>query len=147
MLPLPGHGPSMNTNLWLFNIMISRADYECVPRAIQIEIFYSDPDFGIDFSPFTYAYYLMFISYHGLGQFDRRDNALRQLVDTVNDKERCCVLRQFSYNVAGSCLLFVGQTYTAQDLFLKSIHYTHGTPYDEYNSAYHYLSYTRQCTI
>ena len=141
-ISLRRHSPSRNTKFWLFNIMISRADYDFVPRAIQIEIFYSDPDFGIDFSPFTYAYYLMFICYHGLGQFDRRNNALRQLVDTVIDKERCCVLRQFSYNVTGSCLLFVGQTDTARDLFLKSIHCTHGTPYDEYNSAYHYLSNT-----
>ena len=75
-------------------MQISRKQYNFVTRAIQIELYYSDCNIGVWLSPFTYAYYLMFLCYHGLCQFDNRDRALRQLVETVNDEERLCMLRE-----------------------------------------------------
>ena len=73
---------------WLFDMCITLNEYYFVPRAIQIELDNCDPDVGVYISPFLYAYYLMFLCYHGLGQYDNRDCALRLLVDTVNDRER-----------------------------------------------------------
>ena len=67
---------------------ITQREYPFVPRAIQIELDHCDPIIGVKISPLTYAYYLMFMCYHRLGQYDDMDRALRQLVDTVNDRER-----------------------------------------------------------
>ena len=41
-------------------------------------------------------------------QYDNRDRALRQLMDTVNDRERCGLFRYHSYNIAGHCMLIAG---------------------------------------
>ena len=131
---------------WLFDIMISQGDYQFVPRAIQIEIFYSDPFTVVQFSPFTYAYYLMFLCYEGLGRYAKRDRALLQLVETVHSSDRCSYMRHHSYNIAGHCLLVAGHVDIARDMFLKSVQFTHcqrGLAHlnDRYNAAYHYLSY------
>ena len=128
---------------WLFDIRITHNEYSFVQRAIQIELDHCDPDLGVDISPFTYAYYLMFLCYHGLGQYDNRDHALRQLVDTVNDKERCSLWRNHSYNIAGHCMLMAGYVEIARKMFLKSAQLTHSlrtTVGDKYNAAYKYLS-------
>ena len=129
---------------WLFDMNISHREYLFVPRAIQIELDLCDRSVGIVFiSPFTYAYYLMFLCYHGLGQADNRDRALRQLVDTVNDRERCCVFTHHSYNIAGHCLLMAGNVEMARDMFQKSAQLTHRLRppvFDKYNAAYTYLS-------
>ena len=128
---------------WLIDIYISKNEYSLVPRAIQIELDYCDPTVGVWISPFTYAYYLMFMCYHGLGQQGNRDHALRQLVDTVNDGKRCSVLRHHSYNIAGHCMLMVGNVATARELFFKSAYLTHNSrpkALDEYNAAYKYLT-------
>ena len=128
---------------WLFDIMITSADYQFMPRAIQIELLYSDPCFQVvSISPFTYAYYLMFLCYQGLGQYENRDCALRELVDTVNSAERCSIFRHNSLNIAAHCLLLAEQADAAQNLLLKSIHFTHilGNIIDKNNSAYQYLS-------
>ena len=61
---------------WFFDMNITHSEYSCVPRAIQIEVDYCDPTFGVVLiSPFTYAYYLMFLCFLGLGQYDDRDRA------------------------------------------------------------------------
>ena len=81
----------------------------------------------------------MVLCYHGLGQYDSRHRALRQLVDTVNDEERCCVVRNNSYNIAGHCMLMAGHVEMAKRIFLLSVKMTHMLPspaYDKYNSAY-----------
>ena len=128
---------------WLMDMHITQKEYPYVPNAIQIELYCCDPETGIVISPFTFAYYLMFLCYHGLGQYDNRERALLQLVDTVYDDERCSVDRYTSYNLVGHCLLMVGQADKARILFLQSTHFSHRTPesiFDKYNSAYHYLS-------
>ena len=126
---------------WLLDMHITHSEYLFVPRAIQIEIDHCDPYCGVYISPFTYAYYLMFLCYHVLGQYDNRDRALRQLVDTVNDRERCGVRRYHSYNIAGHCLLMAGYVEMARFMFLVSARYTQLSPVvDKYNAVYKYLS-------
>ena len=104
---------------WLLDMHITHSEYSFMPRAIQIELDHGDPKTGVLISPFTYAYYLMFLCYHGMGKYDNRDRALRQLVDTFNDRERCCVNIDHSYNIAGHCLLITGNVDMARDMFLK----------------------------
>ena len=126
---------------WIFDICITHSEYSFVPRAIQIELDYCDPNIGVFISPFSYAYYLMFLCYHGHCQYDNRDRALRQLVDTVNDRERYGVLRDISFNIAGHCMLMAGYVDMALLMFLESTRLTHQTPVlDKYNTAYKYLS-------
>ena len=125
---------------WLLDMEITHSEYSFVPRAIQIELDHCDPSVGVDISPFIYAYYLMFLCYHGLGQYDNRDRALRQLVDTANDTERCGVALHHSYNIAGHCLLMAGNVDMARDMFLESVRFTHPSVLDKYNAAYKYLS-------
>ena len=126
---------------WLFDMRITHSEYSFVPCAIQIELQHCDPCLGVKISPFTYAYYLVFLCYHGLGQYNNRDRALRQLVDTVNDRERCGAFRHYSYNIAGHCMLMAGYVQMARDMFLRSVQFTHQLPVvDKYNDAYKYLS-------
>ena len=128
---------------WLFDMHITHSEYSFMPRAIQIELDYCDPDIGVIISPFTYSYYLMFLCYNGLGQYDNRDHALRQFMDTVNDKERCFLQRHHSYNIAGHCMLIAGNIDIALLLFIESANFTHelpGSVLDKYNSSYYFLS-------
>ena len=126
---------------WLFDVNITHSEYSFVPRAIQIALDYCDPRAGVVISPFTYTYYLMFLCYNGLGQYDNKDRALRQLVDTANDRERLGVFRHHSYNIAGHCMLMAGYVEMARDMFLRSVRFTHRAPFiDKYNAAYKYLS-------
>ena len=126
---------------WLFDMHITHNEYSFAPRAIQIELDYCDPDTGVDISPFTYAYYLMFLCYHGLSQYDIRDRALRQLIDTVNDRERRGAFRHHSYNIAGHCMLIAGYVEMARDMFVGSAQLTQPFPVaDKYNAVYKHLS-------
>ena len=112
---------------------------------IKIELFYLSKFRYFGVSPYTYAYYLMFLCYHGLGQYENRDYALSQLADTVFEppKERCSDEMHFSYNIVGHCFLVTGQVDMARICFEISILCSRilGDRYDKYNSAYHYLSY------
>ena len=112
---------------WLFDMGISQEDFPFVPRAIQIELLHCDPTVSVRISPFMYAYYLMFLCYHGLGHYDDRGRALRQLVDTAKDPERRGPRIYHYYNIAGHCLLIVGHTEIAREVFLESVHFTHQT--------------------
>ena len=127
---------------WLFDMDIYINEYFFVPRAIQIELGHCNPKYGVKISPFTYAYYLMFLCYHELGQYEDMNRALRQLVDTVNDRERCGIARYHSYNIAGHCMLMAGFVDMARDMFLKSALFTQpaGPVIDKLNAAYKYLS-------
>ena len=128
---------------WLFDLHINYSEYLFVPRAIQIELDHCDPKIGVFISPFTYAYYLMFLCYHGLGQYDNRKSALCKLLETITD-DRCGIFIYLSYNIAGHCLLMVGYVDLARIAFIASTNCTHrsrGSMLDKYYSAYHYLSY------
>ena len=125
------------------DLSCSSKEYSFLPRAVQIELEFCDPTLGIWISPFTYAYYLICLCYNGLGQYDNRDRALRQLVDNINDKKRCCLPRSTSYNIAGNCMLMAGYIDSARDTFEKSAKGSHRqrcAAYDKYNAAYKYLS-------
>ena len=128
---------------WLNDLNFTQEEYPFLPRAIQVELDYCHEVVGVFVSPFTYAYFLMVLCYHGLGQYDNRDRALRQLVDTVNDDERCSVARFHSYNIAGHCMLMAGYVEMARNIFLESVQFTHSRQspaFDKHNSAYKYLS-------
>ena len=128
---------------WLIDMFFSSQEYPFLPRAIQVELSYCYKGIAVYISPFTYAYYLMFLCYHGLGQYDNRDCTLPQLVDSVNDEERCSLVRFHSYNIAGHCMLMAGYVEMARNMFLKSAQFTHSrrSPiFDKCNSAYAYLS-------
>ena len=128
---------------WLIDIYMTQKDYDFVPRAIQIELNYCDPEMGILISPFTYAYYLMFLSYDGLEQYDNRDRALRQLIDTVNDNEKSTAFQNTECNITGHCLLMTGQLDMARDFFVRSAQISKrvSSVFDKYNAAYIYLSH------
>ena len=85
----------------------------------------------------------MFLCYHGLGQYDNRNRALRQLMDTANDEDRCGLRTYHSYNIAGHCMLISGYVELAREMFLRSAQFTHRMRppvLDKYNDAYKYVS-------
>ena len=109
------------TKAWLFDFCVPQHSTSIVPAAVQMELIHS-PDGAINISPFTVAYYLQFLCYHGLRRYDNRDRALRQLVEVVDNSEQYGdnSIRHRSYNIAGHCLWFVGHTARARELFLRS---------------------------
>ena len=107
---------------WLFDFLVFANNMSVMPAAIQMEILFSKPDQPLSISPFTLAYYLQFLCYHGLHQNGNRDRALRQLVDVTENPEQsgCPCIRYHTYNIAGHCLWFVGETARAREMFLES---------------------------
>ena len=129
---------------WLFDMHFTDDEEFRTPRAVQIELYNCDPDVGIYVSPFTYAYYLMFLCYHELGQYENRERALRFLLGSVYNDERCCAYRSISFNIAGHCMLMAGYIAMARILFIQSSLYTktqQSPAFDKYNSAYTYMSF------
>ena len=129
---------------WMFDLQIMPSHMDIVPAAIQVELLRCDEDQGMRLSPFVCAYYLMFLNYCGLHQYDNRDHALRQLIDVVDNPEQRGHVLWHSYNIAGHCLLSVGATELAHIMFIRSYHLTLPQPaYHRFNSAQYYL----QCLL
>ena len=126
-------------NAWMFDIVVKSADIDTVPVAIQIELTHCDEDIGVRLSPFICAYYLMFLNYHALRQYENRDRALYQLIEAVNNPEQCGAFRYHSYNIAGHCLLYMGLYEQARAMFIRSYQFTSNSPYHRFNSARLYL--------
>ena len=128
---------------WLFDLRMTQKDYDFVSRAIQIELYYCDPEIGIFMPPMAYAYYLMFLCYNGMEQYDNRDYALSQLIDTVSDNERSLGFKSSAYNITGHCLLITGQLDMARSFFVQSTQFSRclSSVFDKYNTAYIYLSH------
>ena len=125
---------------WLWDLFFLGDSYEKMPLAIQVELRFCDAYIGVFVSPFTLAYYLMFLCYHELHQYEERDNALRLLVDVVNSPEQYGDLRYRSYNIAGHCLLLAGKRDIARDMFINSFQDARRRPgHGQFNSAHHYL--------
>ena len=125
---------------WLMDLRFTKDMLETVPLAIHVELSVCDPDIGVNVSPFTFAYYLMFLCYHELRQYEDRDRALRLLLDVVNNPEQCEASMYRTLNIAGHCLLLSGQRDRARELFITSFQLTQRyPPFDKYNSALHYL--------
>ena len=127
---------------WLFDLVFVKHCADDMPLAIQIELHFSDGLLCLHISPFTIAYYLMFLCYHGQRDVDRRNGALRQLMETVYNKEQQGIYRYHSYNIAGHCLLVTGDITRARDMFTMSYQLSEGIqPLSKYNSALWYLQH------
>ena len=128
---------------WLCDLTVYKAETEIMPLAIQIELYFCDANVNhITLSPLICLYYLMFLCYHELCLYDKRDCTLRQLVDIANSAEKYGGFPYHSLNIAGHCLLVVGEIDGARDMFLKSYQYgLNKPPYDKYNSAQWYLQH------
>ena len=121
---------------WMFDLRFSEVKAH-VPLAIQIELNFSLED-DYAFSPFTCAYYLQFLCYHRMQQYDNRHRALQQLIDVACNMEQCGD-PHFSLNIAGHCLLLVGRRDLARVFFYRSYMLLKSTPYEKWNSAIWYL--------
>ena len=104
---------------WLMDLRFTKDMLETVPLAIHVELSVCDPYIGVKVSPFTFAYYLMFLCYHELRRYGDRDRALRLLVDVVNNPEQREASMNRTLNIAGHCLLLAGQRDRARELFIK----------------------------
>ena len=109
------------TSAWMFELRFPQ-DLAAgnLPLAIKIELNFCDDILGVQHSPFTCAYYLMFLCYHVLQQDEDRDWALCQLIVAVNNPYQREDHRYHSYNIAGHCLLLAGQIHHARVMFLRS---------------------------
>ena len=82
----------------------------------------------------------MFLNYHAINQYESRNRALDQLIETVNNREQCGDFRHHSYNITGHCLLYMGLYEQARDMFIRSYQFTAvNPPLDRFNSARFYL--------
>ena len=125
---------------WSFDLKIMPADMEMVPSAIQIELTHCDKYHGVILSPTICAYYLIFLNYYGLHQYDDTDRAIRQLIDKVKNRELCGILGHHSLNIVGHCFLLLGLYEQARYMFLMSYEYTTNIPgHHRHNSARYYL--------
>ena len=125
---------------WVFDLHMMLSHMDMVPAAIQVELKHCDEYVGLNLSPFVCAYYLMFLNYCGLRQYDNRNRALRQLIDVVNNREQCGFFLHNSYNIAGQCLLAVGETAKAREMFMRSNQLTlPDIRHHRHNSAQYYL--------
>ena len=124
---------------WMFDLDFTKYMTDVVPLAFQIEVYFSDfASVNARLSPFTCVYYLQFLCYHRMHQYDNRDHALQQLIEVANNNEQCG--RQWhSLNIAGHCLLLAGRRIQAQDIFYRSFMLTPGTHREKFNSAMWYL--------
>ena len=127
---------------WLFDLMINK-DAPNMPLAIQIEQHFCEPPLEVLISPFTCAYYLMFLCYHELNQYNSRNRSLRQLVDVATNVHKERGLAPYpSYNIAGHCLLLAGAPIEAREMFVRSCLSTRDNPViNRYNSARYYLQH------
>ena len=129
---------------WMCELIVHKSRYEAMPLAIQIELYFCDTlAFNYIFlSPVTCLYYLEFLCYHELNQYEKRNHALRQLVDiVVNNKYRRHGLDFFhTINIAGHCLLIAGEIDQANDMFVWS-NLNNNPPWDKFNSAPWYMKH------
>ena len=122
---------------WMFDLTFAQAMTNVVPLAIQIELYFRGTQI-VWLSPFTCAYYLQFLCYHEMHQYDNRDHALQQLIEVgKNPKQHGYPLT--SFNIIGHCLLLAGRTVQARTILYWSYMLSHKTPREKWNSAKWYL--------
>ena len=122
---------------WMFDLYFTKDMIDVVPLAIQIEIYHRG-DLPVSLSPFTCAYYLLFLCYHNMQQYDNRDRALQQLIEVVLNREQRGV-PSTSLSIAGHCLLLAGRRIQAQDMLYGSYMASKNTWSETWNSAKWYL--------
>ena len=101
---------------WLFDFFLSGSAIPVTPLKLSVQ--------GGNISPFTLAYYLQFLCYHGLRRYDHRNRALCQLLEVLQNSKQCgcnCV-KHNEYVIAGHCLWFVGERARAIEMFIKADH-------------------------
>ena len=123
---------------WLFEIYFMKDMIDLVPLGIQIELYFCEPFRGITLSPYVCTYYLQFLCYHEMRQYDNRDRALQQLVDAAFSLDQMGSTNN-SVNLAGHCLLVAGERSRAKNIFWASDLLSKMTPQQKYNSAAWYL--------
>ena len=133
---------------WMLDLDIIPSQMDMVPFAIKNELKHCDEEYGMYLSPFVCAYYLMFLNNCGLRQYDNMNRALRQLIDVVNNPQQRGYFLHNAYNIAGHCLLSVGEPEQARDMFIRSYEFTLPYPaFHRHNSAqYTTCSYNKQLT-
>ena len=107
---------------WIIDLCIAHDMTDMVPLAIQIELFFHKTT-TIRLSPFICMYYLQFLCYHDLHQYNNRDCALQELIDILKDKNRIGYT-YISLNIAGHCLLLAGKRDEALVMFQNSYRFT-----------------------
>ena len=122
---------------WMFDLYVTENMTDVVPLAIQIEIYFQC-DRPVQLSPFTCAYYLQFLCYHRMQQYDNRDCTLQQLIEVVLNKEQCGD-PWTSLSIVGHCLLLAGRRAQARDILYRSYRASQITGYEIWNSAIWYL--------
>ena len=111
---------------WMFDLIIVHDMINMVPLAIQIELFFhTNHAVPVSLSPFTCTYYLQFLCYHNMHQYDNRDHVLQELIDIVNDRYQNRIgYPLISLNITGHCLLLAGRRGQALVMFQMSYRFT-----------------------
>ena len=120
---------------WMFYLHVTKDMADVMPLAIQIEFYFNAH--RVIISPFTCAYYLQFLCFHRMQQYDNRDRTLQQLIQVENSIE-LCIPKWISLNIAGHCLLLACKRVQARDMFIRSYFITHST-LEKWNPALWYL--------
>ena len=110
---------------WLMPLVFEPCMTDVVPLAIQIELYFCNIYiFEANIPLFVMLFYLAFQCYHELRQYDKRDNALRLLLDLVNSHDVQHDITHYhdhhSYNITGHCLLIAGKIAQARAMFRQS---------------------------
>ena len=103
---------------WLTDIIFPKHMTEILPLGIKIEQYFTNyiNHIHVSLSPYIYVHYLMFLCYHELHQYDRRDCTLQRLTDIVSSKEQCGLFKYRSLNIVGHCLLLCGKIEQARNM-------------------------------
>ena len=121
---------------WLYSMMFTNAMTKLLPLGFQIEVYFQKPH-PVRFSPYACSYYLLFLCYNELGQYENRNQALKELADIANNDQQ---VGSFSTsNIVGHCLLIAGEIDQARYMFIRSRLETPG-PIDKFNSASWYIT-------
>ena len=127
---------------WMFEIVFKSDMSEKLPLAFQIELYFSKTAHTyICVSAHMCLYYIMFLCYHELRQYDHRDRALRQLTEHTmgHSLSSVSIFCHHSFNIAGHCLLIAGDINRARYMFSTSQIFTSQLPLLNSNSAAWYL--------
>ena len=127
---------------WLLDFVVDTEMFQFMPLAIQIELNFCNAIHrkSIYLSPFMCAYYLMFLCYHELHQYNERNRTLDELVNVAKDPIQCHDSQDHCLNIAGHCLYLAGIPDGALDKFMRSLQTGLVNPVDgKYNSAIHYI--------
>ena len=123
---------------WMFDLSVTKKMIDVVPLAIQIEIYFRG-DIVTSLSPFTCVYYLQFLCYHKMQQYDNRDRALQHLIEVAFNTKQLGKEPWTSWNIAGHCLLLAGRRDQARDMLSRSYFAMRNNALGILNSAIWYL--------